>query len=67
MATYKGICKLTNKKETIWFDMISKKTMSNPNAITIGLMNNCSVCKRLGINVCEDCNLYKDLQHTNTR
>ena len=62
MATYEGICKLTNKKEKIWFDMIPVETQSQKSAI-IGLMNDCSVRKKFGINLCKVCNLYKDLPH----
>ena len=60
MATYKGICKLTNKEEVIWVDVIQANTLSQNNAI-IGLMNNCSVAKRLKIDLCKNCNIYKDL------
>lgn len=28
MATYESVCKLTNKKEKIWFDMIPVETQS---------------------------------------
>ena len=63
MATYKGICKLTNKEEIIWFDMIDEEILSNSNVVTIGLMNDCSAQKKFGIGICADCNLYKDLPH----
>lgn len=57
MATYKGICELTNKKETIWFNMISASTQLNPNGTTVGLMIKCSVNNK----VCDKCNIYEDL------
>ena len=62
MATYEGICKFTNKKEKIWFDMIPVDNLSQSGAI-VGLMNDCSGRKRLGIDLCKECNLYNDLPH----
>ena len=62
MATYKGICKLTKKEETIWFDMIPTLTQSNPNGVAIGLMIKCSANNK----VCEECNIHKDLLQTTT-
>jgi hypothetical protein len=62
MATYEGICKLTNTKEKIWFDMIPVDNLSQSDAI-VGLMNDCSVRKILSIDLCEECNLYNDLSH----
>ncbi len=62
MATYEGICKLTNTKEKIWFDMIPVDNLSQSDVI-VGLMNDCSVRKILSIDLCEECNLYNDLSH----
>ena len=62
MDIYKGICKVTNKQETIWYNRISAKTFDNPNGTIIGIMSDCSVCKRLDIDMCENCNIYKQLK-----
>ena len=62
MATHKGICKLTNKEEIIYFDMISTPTQSNPNGVTVGLMIKCSANNK----VCDECNIHKDLLHATT-
>ena len=64
MATYKGVCKLTNKEEVIWFDMISTRTLSNTNDVIVGRMTCCSVRKKFGIDMCKDCNIYKNLPQT---
>ena len=56
MPTYKDICQLTKKEETIWFDMVSAPTLSNPSGAIIGLMIKCSANKD-----CVECNIYKDL------
>lgn len=64
MATYESICKLTNKKEKIWFDMIPVQNLSDKKSMAIvGLMNDCSVQKRCGIDLCNECNIYKELPH----
>lgn len=64
MATYEDICKLTNTKEKIWFDMIPIQSLDQGGCSAIvGLLNDCSVRKKFNIDLCEDCNLYKKLPH----
>lgn len=62
MATYECICKLTNKKEKTWFDMIPVDNLSQSDAI-VGLMDDCSGRKIFSIDLCKGCNLYNDLSH----
>ena len=62
MATYKGICKLTKKEETIWFDMMPVPTQSNPNKAAVGLMIKCSANNK----VCGECNIHNDLLQATT-
>jgi hypothetical protein len=64
MATYESVCKLTNKKEKISFDVIPMKTFSNPSGLTVGLMKDCTVRKRTNCDLCKECNLYRDIQNT---
>ena len=64
MATYESVCKLTNKKEKIWFDMIPVQSLSDKShGAIVGSMNDCSVHKRYGIGLCNECNIYKELPH----
>lgn len=67
MPKYKGVCKLTNNEETIWFNMVSAKTLLDHQNAIVGLMNDCSVRKKFGIDMCKDCNLYKNLPQTNAK
>lgn len=62
MATHKGVCKLTKKEETIWFNMIPAPTQSNPNGATVGLMIKCSAVDK----VCGECNIHNDLLQATT-
>lgn len=62
MATYEGTCKLTDKKEIIWFDVIPFRTLYNPNGIAVDMMRDCTVRRRTGCNMCENCNLYREIR-----
>lgn len=61
MAVYEGICKLTNRKEKIWIEMIPAKTLDEPFETTIGLMLDCTVHREIGINICKDRPVYNEL------
>ena len=60
MATHKDICHLTNKEETIWFNMIDTTT-NNGTSATVGLMLGCSVDNNISCE-CKECNIYKELE-----
>lgn len=61
MSIQKGICSLTNKEETIWFDIIPVGTFDKPDDMTVGLMIGCSVCDEYNIDICRHCNIYEEL------
>lgn len=61
MAAYESICNITKKKEAIWVEQIPVPTFDNPNGVILGLMLDCTVRQREGIELCDKCNIRKEL------